>query len=345
MKSLKKLGRPRILIVGCGDVGMRCLPILRQRFRVFALTSQASRRAPLREAGAVPLLGDLDHPDSLRRLRHVAPRVLHLAPPPPTGALDSRTRHLLNALCFAKPGIVPERFAGAARRTLVYASTSGVYGDCGGAWVDETRPVRPTSARAVRRVDAEQAVRRLGVRRARAASGRAARTRAAWRSAAAPGRGAQGWRNTIVRIPGIYAADRLPLARLAKATPALRAEDDVYTNHIHADDLAAILVRALWRGKPQRVIHASDDTRLKMADYFDRVADAAGLARAPRLTRAQARQQMPPALWSFMCESRRLDNRRLKQELGYALRYPTVDTLLAELYGDRSPVPARNTTA
>lgn len=345
MKSLKKLGRPRLLIVGCGDVGMRCLPLLRKRFRVFALTSQASRRAQLREAGAIPLIGDLDHPDSLRRLRHLAPRVLHLAPPPPTGALDSRTRHLLSALSSAKPGIVPEQVAGAGRRTLVYASTSGVYGDCGGAWVDETRPVSPTSARAVRRVDAERVVRRLGARRTPAASGRAARTRAAWRSAAAPSSRAPGWRNTIVRIPGIYAADRLPLARLAKATPALRAEDDVYTNHIHADDLAAILVCVLWRGKPQRVIHASDDTHLKMADYFDRVADAAGLARPPRLTRAQAQQQMPPTLWSFMRESRRLDNRRLKRELGYVLRYPTVDALLDELYGGQSLVPTRDTPA
>ncbi|MCA3232158.1 MAG: SDR family NAD(P)-dependent oxidoreductase, partial [Cupriavidus sp.] len=162
----------------------------------------------------------------------------------------------------------------------------------------EFHAVRPQTARARRRVAAEAAVRTFG------------------RDA--------GWRTGIVRIPGIYAEDRLPVARLHKGTPALAPQDDVYTSHIHADDLARAMIAALWRGRPQRVVHASDDTELRMADYFDLVADRKGLPRPPRITRQQARDTIDPTLLSFMSESRRLDNRRLKRELRLQLRYPTV---------------------
>lgn len=93
---MPRLGRPRILIVGCGDVGQRCLPALQSKFRVFAVTSRDAGRVPLRAAGAVPVLADLDRIDSLRRLRGLAPRVLHLAPPPASGTDDPRTAALLH---------------------------------------------------------------------------------------------------------------------------------------------------------------------------------------------------------------------------------------------------------
>ena len=282
--------RSRLLVVGCGDVGMRLLPLVAGRFRVFALTSQPERAASLRAAGAVPVVADLDRPETLARLRGLAGWVLHLAPPQPEGELDLRTRHLVAAL-------------GAVRR-LVYVSTSGVYGDCGGELVRESRPVAPRNARAVRRVDAERVLR-------------------AWALA-------NGTRLAILRVPGIYAGDRLPVKRLEQGTPALRPEDDVYTNHIHADDLARIVALALLRGKPGRVVHAVDDTRMKMADYFDAVADALGLERPPRLPRAELRKVVSPALLSFMSESRRLDNTRLKRELRVRLRYPDVAAALAQ---------------
>lgn len=290
MKNLKnhKIDRPRVLIVGCGDVGMRLLPLLRDRFRVFATTSQPERCAELRAAGAVPLVANLDHPASLRRLAGLAPWVVHLAPPPAEGVLDSRTRHLT--------AILPEQ------GRLVYVSTTGVYGDCGGALFDESRPVAPSSARALRRVDAELTLRRW-----------------ARRSGAAL---------AILRVPGIYAADRLPLKRLQQGTPALVEADDVYTNHIHADDLAAIIAQALFRALPNRVYHAVDDSDMKMAHYFDAVADAFQLARPPRLPRAALQQVVTPALLSFMSESRRLLNGRIKRELGVRLRFPTVAALL-----------------
>jgi nucleoside-diphosphate-sugar epimerase len=284
------LKRPTLLIVGCGDVGLRVARLLRGRWRLLALTSSPQRAAQLRAAGCVPLVGDLDAPATLGRLGGLADAVLHLAPPPLSGSTDPRTRHLLRAL--ARAGRV---------RRIVYGSTSGVYGDCGGARFDETRAVHPGTDRARRRVDAEQNLRGHGR--------------------------AHGVTVTLLRIPGIYAADRVgghPRERLARGTPVLRREDDVYTNHIHADDLARACVAALHRGLPQRAVHASDDTELTMGDYFDLAADLCALARPPRIAREAAAAQLSPMLMSFMSESRRLDNRRLKRELRLRLRYPTV---------------------
>ena len=274
------LRKPHLLIVGCGDVGLRVLRLLRPRWRVLALSSSPERLAALRAAGAVPLLGNLDDPHTLGRLGGLADAVLHLAPPPSQGLTDARTRHLVQAL--ARGGRV---------QRLVYASTTGVYGDCGGERFDETRAVAPATDRARRRVDAEATLRWWG-RRA-------------------------GVTVSILRVPGIYASDRAgghPRERLARGTPVLRREDDVHTNHIHADDLARICVAALSRGKPQRVLHASDDTELRMGEYFDLAADLCGLPHPPRISREQARQQLSPMQLSFMSESRRLDNRRLKQD-------------------------------
>jgi nucleoside-diphosphate-sugar epimerase len=269
---------------------MRVLRLLRGRYRLLALTSSESRCAALRAAGAQPLVGNLDEPATLARLAGLADAVLHLAPPPLQGSTDPRTCHLIDALA-----------RGSRVRCLVYASTSGVYGDCGGARFDETRGVNPTTDRARRRVDAEQRLRWYGT--------------------------AHGVRVSILRIPGIYAIDREgghPRERLLRGTAVLRAEDDVHTNHIQADDLARACVAALVRGLPQRVVHASDDTDMKMGDYFDLAADLCGLPRPPRMTRAEAAERLSPMLMSFMSESRRLDNRRLKTELRLRLRYPTV---------------------
>jgi len=294
VKTAPKFGKPRLLILGCGDVGMRLLPLLQQRFRVFAVTSQPARCAELRAAGAHPVLADLDLPHTLARLSRLAQIVVHLAPPQSVGSKDQRTRNLA--------AILPER------ATLVYISTTGVYGDCEGRSIDETETVKPHNARAHRRVDAEQVLRAWAKRR----SGRFA----------------------ILRVPGIYAADRLPIERLKKGTPALRAEDDVYTNHIHADDLAQIIFSAIFKAAPSRVYHAVDDSDLKMAAYFDAVADAYGLSAPPRLPRVELAQQVSPMLLSFMSESRRLQNQRIKAELGVRLRYPDVQMALVEMAAD-----------
>jgi len=290
--------RERVLIVGCGDVGLRAARELGaaqgRRARVIALTSNPGRADELRGAGLTPLVGNLDEPASLRRLAGLASRVLHLAPPPSQDMsdwrMDTRTRALVRVLAQRTPPL-----------SLVYGSTTGVYGDRGGAWTSESQPVRPHTPRAARRVDAEDRVRWLG----RALSVRA----------------------SILRIPGIYANDRAggtPRERLLRGTPVLRPEDDVYTNHVHADDLARACALALWRGRAQRVVHAVDDTELRMGDYFDLAADVYGLPRPPRVARDAAQDQLPLMLLSFMGESRRLRNHRLKQELRLRLRYPTV---------------------
>jgi nucleoside-diphosphate-sugar epimerase len=133
---------------------------------------------------------------------------------------------------------------------------------------------------------------------------------------------------SVLRIPGIYAPDReggTPRERLLRGTPVLRREDDVHTNHVHADDLARACVRALWRSPSQRVFNCCDDTELMMGDYFDLAADLYGLPRPERVSWAQARERLSPLTLSFMGESRRLRNARLKRELGLVLRYPTVE--------------------
>lgn len=282
--------RPSLLIVGCGDVGLRVARLLSGRWRLIALTSSPGRAAELRAAGMLPVLGNLDEPATLGRLAGLADALLHLAPPPPRGVTDPRTAHLLQAL--ARGGRV---------RRIVYGSTSGVYGDCGGARFDETRMPLPGTERARRRLDAEQRLRWYGR--------------------------AFGARVTLLRIPGIYAADRPgghPRERLARGTPVLARDDDVYTNHIHADDLARACVAALLRGAPQRIVHVCDDTELTMGDYFDLAADLCGLPHPPRIDRAQAAAALTPMALSFMSESRRLENRRMKRELKLRLRYPTV---------------------
>jgi len=283
----------RLLIIGCGDIARRALPWLVKHYRVYAAVRSAARAGELRALGVTPLLADLDRPRSLRRLAGIGELVLHFAPPPDRGERDGRTRALLGALAQAK--ILPQR--------LVYISTSGVYGDCGGARVAEERPLRPQTPRARRRADAEARLRRFG---------RRTRVNVA-----------------ILRAPGIYAADRLPLPRLRQGLPLLGEREDIYTNHIHADDLAAIACRALARARPGRAYNASDESSLKMGEYFDLVADRFGLPRAPRLARAEVERRLSPAMLSFMGESRLLVNRRIKRELGVRLDYPDVATTLA----------------
>jgi nucleoside-diphosphate-sugar epimerase len=207
---------------------------------------------------------------------------------------DLRTRHLVPQL------------AGASR--IVYASTSGVYGDCGGALIDETRRVAPSTPRAWRRLDAEEQL-RVHTQRSHQ-------------------------RLSIVRVPGIYSAQRLPRERLLNRTPTALAKEDVFTNHIHVDDLAQILEATLFHGRSQRIYHACDDSQLLMGEYFDQVADCLQLPRAPRLARPELLKSLSVAQASFMLESRRMTNQRIKHELGVRLIYPTVLHQLKYLRAD-----------
>ncbi|SFE43414.1 SDR family oxidoreductase [Nitrosomonas sp. Nm166] len=282
-----------LLIAGCGDIALRVATLLQKHYRIFGLYRNVSNSDHLRLHRIIPIYGNLDYPDDLEKLAGIAQLVIHLAPPPNQGLHDYRTAHLLSALTsrtkkHAK--ILPQR--------LIYISTSGVYGNCNGALIDETRPVHPENDRAIRRLDAEKQIRDWGKRNHISAS--------------------------ILRVPGIYAADRLPLTRLREGHPVLVEAEDSYTNHIHADDLAQIICAALQHAKPCRIYHACDDSHLKMGEYFDLIADHFGLSRSPRISRSQAKECISPGMFSFMKESRRLKNSRMKKELHIRLRYPTV---------------------
>lgn len=262
----------RLLVVGYGDIARRAAPLVAPRFAITALSRATGCDL---DAPVIPALG-------------ASEALLHCAPPPPQGERDSRTANLLAALDQQR--LAPER--------LVYISTSGVYGDCAGGRVAESRPLNPQTARARRRADAEQQL-------------------SGWCAA-------RGTALVILRAPGIYAGDRLPIERLRAGLPVLRREDDVYTSHIHADDLAAVIARALEVDALAGIYNVADDSELLMGDWLDLVADYAGLPRPPRVPRERIAEQVPPELVSFMQESRRLDNARLKQVLGARLCYPTV---------------------
>jgi nucleoside-diphosphate-sugar epimerase len=271
----------RILIIGYGDVAQRFTAMIgtlpaNRAVQWYALVRSSESAALVRAAGGWPIFGDLDQFRSLRRLKGLAENVLYLAPPPAHGAQDPRLARALATL---------------RARRIVYVSTTGVYGDCQGAQIDETRAVNPESARAKRRVAAERLLR------------------------AKPAQ----W-SIRLRVPGIYAKDRLPLERIGRGTPALAFEDDSYSNHIHADDLARILWLALFRGKPHRAYNTVDNANLKMGEWFDLVADAHGLPRVAKLPAAQIKENVSPELWSFMRESRRIGNQRLTNELRFKTR-------------------------
>jgi len=277
-----------LLIIGCGDIARRALPELLRRYRVAALVR--SHEPALVASGVELIEGDLDDAESLASLAGRAERIAHFAPPAGNGTVDSRTRNLIAALApRGRRVMLPQRF--------VYLSTSGVYGDCAGEWVEETRLPEPLTDRARRRLDAEQALSEWGERNR--------------------------VEIVILRVPGIYASDRLPIDRLIRGTPVLAAEEDVYTNHIHADDLAAIAAAALEVKQARGIYNASDDGPMRMGDFFDLIADRAGLKRPPRVSREEAERRITNEMLSFMRESRRLINRRMKAELGVRLRYPT----------------------
>jgi nucleoside-diphosphate-sugar epimerase len=285
-----------------GDVARRALPLLRGHWRVLALVRDAAAAARAREGGAVPLLADLDDAASLRRCAGLADVVWITAPPPASGTVDSRMRNLLAAL--ARGGRPPRR--------LCYIGTTGVYGDCNGAWLDETRAPAPQSARAWRRLDAERRLRAFAM--------------------------AHGCALSILRAGGIYARERLPLKRLLQDIPLIAHAQDSLVNHIHADDLARACVAALQaRVGGIRVYNACDDLPCGISAWYGLLAAALQLPLPPLLGREQVRQRVRPELWSFMAESRRIRNRRLRQELGVDLRYADVGQFAAELAASADP--------
>ena len=367
----RRFRRQRLLIIGCGDIGQRVVQQLHHGWQVMGVARSDETLQKIRTAGALAMRADDAH-----RLAPWATHVLHAAPPASRDGevTDRLTRGWLQALARARgqrarttsrPGrthrlgarsaaallAVPAPAAQARSQSqhapaprLVYLSTTGVYGDRGGAFTRETDTLQPLTDRARRRVDAERQV-RFGIHRpdgSNAGSRRAAHPHADSArpdSAHRDGAHVSGPRHRrlqqpplpalVLRVPGIYAADRLPVERLRQQVPALVPADDVITNHIHADDLARIARTALLRGPRQRVINAVDDSQMTLGDYLDQVADRLGLPRPPRHSRAELTRTLSEVRMSFMRESRRLDTRRLKRELRVRLQWPTVAEFLA----------------
>jgi nucleoside-diphosphate-sugar epimerase len=273
-----------VLIIGCGDIGLRVATLLAPT-PVTGVVHTAASAARLHAQAVDALQLDLDVPLSVADLPVQGSEVYYFAPPPPRGDTDTR----VSDLCAAWRG------DGLPRR-VVYISTSAVYGDCAGAWIDETAALRPGTARGRRRLDAE-------------------RRWLQWS-------GETGVPVVLLRVPGIYAPDRLPVKRLRAGLPVLAEKDSPYTNRIHADDLAQACVAAMRRGEPGSAYNVSDGHPTTMTDYFNQVADHLGLARPPVVDRAGAARVLSASMLSFLGESKRLDNRRLREQLGVVLRYP-----------------------
>ncbi len=273
-----------VFIFGCGDIGRRLAHrLMAEGTEVAALARSPQRAEALKGAGITPSLGDLDDNSHPLILPNGIETLYYLAPPPPRGLVDPRLDRALNAL-----GSIPRR--------LIYISTSGVYGDCHGAWIDETAPLRPKTDRAQRRLDAESQVQDF-----------ASRT---------------GCEALILRVPGIYGDGRLPETRIKEGLPVIDPREAPWSNRIHADDLAEACLKARTRGLAGEAYNISDGQPSTMTDYFWQVADHLGLPRPPAIPLAEARKVLTPAMLSFIEESKRLDNRKMLKDLGVVLRYP-----------------------
>jgi nucleoside-diphosphate-sugar epimerase len=280
-----------VLIVGCGDIGRRIAAQLGDvpmqglvRTEENALKNQA--------LAIQPLIADLDSGQGLEQVSVEGRTVFYLAPPPAKGSEDLRVARFIESVGDEAPA------------QLVYISTTGVYGNCEGSWVDESWPENPVADRAIRRWDAEQRL-------------------MAWAEE-------KGFALMRLRVGGIYATDRLPESRIRKGLTVICPEQAPWSNRIHADDLATVCIAAAEKGHAGALYNAVDGHPTTMTDYFYRAADYLGLPRPSCATPDEADEKLTPAMLSFVRESRRLDNSRILQELGVTLKYPSLEEGLSE---------------
>ncbi len=286
MKNTNAL--PDILIVGCGDIGVRVAQLEKQAGRkVSGLVRSEEGAERLRSYGIVPVMGTLDDLTSLSDLPTGGKLVYYFAPPTGGGPFDSRMRSFCQAV---SAGPLPEK--------VVYMSTSGVYGDCGGEWVTEETPLNPQTSRAQRRVDAETTLKEWGQEHSVPV--------------------------IILRVTGIYGPGRLPLARIQQGHPVLREEESPPTNRIHADDLAVVSVKAAETATDGDIFNVSDGQPGTMTQYFNLVSELLDLPPLPQVDMEEAKRVMNPMMLSYLTETRRMDNRKMIDQLGVTLTYPNL---------------------
>ena len=238
-----------VWIMGCGDIGRRVGRLYQNEGTkaIGWVRGEESLRLGL-EQGLAMRQGDVDRGSFFPIFALDEAPVYWFMPPQPRGETDDRIRRFLKAV-------------DAAPKRVVLISTTGVYGDCAGRWIDETEPLKPVADRAKRRVDAENTVQEWAAR--------------------------FGGDIVILRVPGIYAPDRLPLERLKRGEPVLHEAEAPWTNRIHADDLAMVCKWAMESAPAGAIYNATDGHPSTMTDYFNQVADYAGLPRPPQISMAE----------------------------------------------------------
>ncbi|WP_455209362.1 SDR family oxidoreductase [Kaarinaea lacus] len=291
----------KICISGCGDIGQR----VAQRYlnqsefskfnlELYGLIRRPEVQAKLQTLGITPIIADLDRPETLPALPCKDSVLFHFAPPPNSGQTDPRFRALL-ASC--EKGGLPVK--------VILLSTTAVYGDCQGEWIDESAPVNPQTDRGKRRLDAENTLREWA--------------------------GKHQISYVILRVSGIYGPGRLPVERLQQRLPILREEQAPFSNRIHQDDLALVCVAAAERAPNGAVYNVCDGHPSTMSHYFKSVATALGLPAPPEIDREQAQKELSAGMLSYLNESRRMSNNKMLQELGITLQYPDLAAGLANL--------------
>lgn len=261
------------LVVGAGYLGRRVL-----HSQGLGAAIGLGRSA----AGDDSIGWDLDTGEPLPLSLPARYHVLYTVPPGTTADGDERLQRLLEEL--VPP---PESF--------VYISTTGVYGDHGGAVVDEATPIDPETTRATRRVAAEGLLQRWARQ--------------------------SGTRLCVLRVPGIYGPGRLGTQRIAAGEPVLREADANPGNRIHVDDLAACCVAALKRPEAAGIFNVGDGDHRSSTWFTREVARQAGLPAPPEISRTEAASHFSPMRLSFLAESRRVDTRRMREVLGVVPRY------------------------
>jgi nucleoside-diphosphate-sugar epimerase len=291
---------PQLLIVGYGDIGQRVARLaISAGFDVAAASRSIELKANDRDAGVELFTANLDRLGTLAELPTRQAMVLYLAPPPPHGETDPRVELFCKSIYKTE---LPAK--------VVYLSTSGVYGDCDGELVDETRPPNPETDRAKRRLAAEQAFRTWGM--------------------------SHGVPIVTLRVAGIYGPGRLPIDRLEKGGPVLRKEQSPYSNRIHADDLARVCLAAVQKGTDGAIYNVCDGEESTMTDYFITIANFFGLPTPPQISMAEAQTQLSAEMLSYLLESRRLDNTRMGERLGVDLLYPELKIGLQAILDETS---------